>query len=218
MQDPHPTGLSLNPKVNLCWGTAKQHVYYNRHPSTTFEWHTIAVTLSRCTLSRTHMSRQIPAILEIPRGCSATSPIPPKEISCRTYLATPLSRGKFLAKMGCATRGCSVAATLAPIALLRAPSSTPGTNHQNPGIPKKLPPQKTYKSPTPGLGHENTKKMTEKMQRWSFLAHFCFLSQKHPKLRPWSESLPSLINTESGVVWVWSEFFSDHGLSFLEKP
>ena len=36
-------------------------------------------------------------------------------------------------------------------------------------------------------------------------------------LRPWSEFLLSLINTGSGVVWVWSDFFSDHGLSFLPR-
>ena len=37
------------------------------------------------------------------------------------------------------------------------------------------------------------------------------------KLRPWSEFLLSLVNLESDVVWFWSEFFSDHGLSFLPR-
>ena len=37
------------------------------------------------------------------------------------------------------------------------------------------------------------------------------------KLRPWSEFLLSPINAESGVVWVWSEFGLDHGLSFVPR-
>ena len=73
--------------------------------------------LSRYTVSRT-VSQQIPAILEMSRGCRATSPIPTKKRPCRTYLATPMSlcRGKSLLQKRIAFFG-GVAATLTPMAL-----------------------------------------------------------------------------------------------------
>ena len=64
------------------------------------------------------MSQQIPAILEMSRGCRATSPIPLQNRPCHTYLATPLSlcrRESSLQKR--ITLHGGVAATLTPIAL-----------------------------------------------------------------------------------------------------
>ena len=65
-------------------------------------WHTIAVNPVALHSVAHTVSKQIPAILEMSRGCHATSPIPPKKRPCRTYRATPLSlcHGKAPCKNG----------------------------------------------------------------------------------------------------------------------